>query len=218
MTDFAARRRTMVDTQVRPSDVTKYPIIDAMLSVPRELFVPTGRREAAYIGENLPIGPGRVIFEPRTLAKMLDALDLRDDEVVLDLGAGLGYSAAVLSRLAGAVVALEEDESFARETEAALVEVGADNVAVVVGPLAEGAPRHGPYDAILVEGAVETMPASIAAQLKPGGRMACLFQEGQLGICRIGHASEGGGVTWRDAFNATAPVLPGFAVQRDFVL
>lgn len=216
MTDFAARRRTMVDTQVRPSDVTKYPIIDAMLTVPRELFVPSGRRETAYIGENLPIAPSRVILEPRTLAKMLDALDIKDHELVLDLGAGLGYAAAVLARLAGAVVAIEEDKALAAETEATLAEVGVDNVAVVVAPLTEGAPRHGPYDVILVEGAVEEVPEAILAQLKEGGRIGCLFLDGALGVCRIGYLAEGG-MTWRDAFHAAAPVLPGFARRPDFV-
>jgi protein-L-isoaspartate(D-aspartate) O-methyltransferase len=216
MTDFAARRRTMVDTQVRPSDVTKYPIIDAMLAVPRELFVPVGRREAAYIGENLPIGPSRVILEPRTLAKMLDALDIKDSEVVLDLGAGLGYGAAVAARLAGAVVAVEEDEAMAGETETALAEVGADNVAVVVAPLTEGAPKHGPYDVILVEGAVERMPETLVAQLKDGGRIACLFLDGALGVCRIGYRADAR-MTWRDSFHASAPVLPGFERHADFV-
>lgn len=216
MTDYSARRRTMVDTQVRPSDVTKYPIIDAMLAVPRELFVPAGRREAAYIGENLPIGPSRVILEPRTLAKMLDALDLQDTEVVLDLGAGLGYAAAVLARLAEAVVAVEEDEAMAAEAEASLSEVGADNVAVVHAPLLEGAAKHGPYHVILLEGAVEHVPAELTDQLKDGGRIACIFLEGRLGICRIGYSIDGA-VTWRDAFHASAPVLPGFAREPDFV-
>jgi protein-L-isoaspartate(D-aspartate) O-methyltransferase len=217
MTDYAVRRRTMVDTQVRPSDVTKYPIIEAMLAVPRELFVPAGRREAAYIGENLPIAPGRVLLEPRTLAKMLDALDIRDDELVLDLGAGLGYGAAVLSRLAAAVVAVEEDGPMAADAEAALVEAGADNVAVVRAPLAEGAAKHGPYDVIVLEGAVEQVPEALLAQLKDGGRIAGIFSEGPLGVCRIGYGS-GGRVSWRDVFHASAPVLPGFARQADFVL
>ncbi len=206
----------MVDTQVRPSDVTKYPIIDAMLTVPRELFVPVGRREAAYIGENLPIGPDRVILEPRTLAKMLDALDIQDDELVLDIATGLGYSAAVMARLAEAVIALEEDEAMASEAEAALSEVGADNVAVVTGPLAEGAAQHGPYDVIAIEGAVERVPQPVLDQLKDGGRIACLFTEGTLGVCRIGYFVDGA-VSWRDAFHASAPVLPGFDRAAEFV-
>jgi protein-L-isoaspartate(D-aspartate) O-methyltransferase len=216
MTDFPARRRTMVDTQVRPSDVTKYPIIEAMLTVPRELFVPAGRREAAYIGENIPIAPSRVILEPRTLAKMLDALDIRNDELVLVVGAGLGYASAVVAHLAEAVVAVEEDEAMVREAEASLAEIGVDNVAFVHAPLAEGAAKHGPYDVILVEGAVETMPEALVAQLKTGGRIGCLFAEGSLGVCRVGYHVDGG-VSWRDAFNAAAPVLPGFARRPEFV-
>lgn len=215
MTDFPARRRTMVDTQVRPSDVTKYPIIEAMLAVPRELFVPAGRREAAYIGENIPLAPGRVILEPRTLAKMLDALDIRDDELVLVLGAGLGYSAAVIAHLAQAVVAVEEDGSMAAEAEATLAEIEADNVAVVTAPLSDGAPQHGPYDVIVVEGGVEQLPEALIAQLKAGGRIACLFIEGSLGVCRVGYKVDS--MSWRDAFNAAAPVLPGFARRSEFV-
>lgn len=217
MSDYAERRRIMVDTQVRPSDVTKFPIIDAMLGVPREVFVPAGRREAAYVGENLPIGPGRVILEPRTLAKMLDALDIRSEELVLLVGAGYGYSAAVTARLADAVIAVEEDEGLAAEAEGALSETGVDNAVVVTGPLAEGAARHGPYDVIVIEGAVERVPDALASQLKDGGRIACLFMQGRVGVCRIGYLIDGA-ISWRDAFNAAAPVLPGFAQEREFSL
>lgn len=217
MTDFARRRTTMVDTQVRPSDVTKFPIIEAMLSVPRELFVPTSRREAAYAGENVALAAGRVVLEPRTLAKMLEAADIQPDEMVLDIGSGLGYSAALAAHLAEAVIALEEDGALAAEAERALAEAGADNVAVVEGPLAEGAARHGPFDVILVEGAVEHLPAGIAAQLKEGGRIVAIFAEGALGVARVGYRIDGG-ITWRFAFNAGAPVLPGFEARRAFVL
>lgn len=215
MPDYAARRTMMVDTQVRPSDVTKFPIIDTMLTVPRELFVPTGQREAAYIGENIEIGPGRVVLEPRTLAKMLDALDLQPTELVLDIAPGYGYSAAALSRLAEAVVALEEDADFASEAESALSDVGADNVVMIIGPLAEGAAKHGPYDAILIQGGVEEVPPGILAQLKEGGRIAAVFMEGALGVCRIGYMVDGA-VSWRFAFNAGAPVLPGFTKAPAF--
>jgi len=217
MSEYATRRRMMVDTQVRPSDVTKFPIIDAMLSVPRETFVPGNKREAAYVGENLELAQGRVMLEPRTLAKMLDALDIQPGDLVLDLGSGLGYSAAVIARLAQAVVAVEDDETMARDAETLLGEAGVDNVAVLQGPLAAGAAQHGPYDAIVIEGAVETIPAALADQLKEGGRIAALFMDGALGICRIGIKS-GGAIGWRFAFNAAAPVLPGFEKDRDFAL
>lgn len=217
MTDFAARRRMMVDTQVRPSDVTKFPIIEAMLTVPRENFVPDAMRETAYAGDNVDLGAGRVLLEPRTLAKMLDGLDVQGDELVLDVGAALGYSAAVVARMAEAVVALEEDEAMAAEAQDLLADVGADNVVLQSGALAEGAAEHGPYDLILVEGGVEDVPGALIDQLKDGGRIACLFMEGALGAVRIGYKS-GGDVTWRFEFNAGAPVLPGFEKQSAFAL
>lgn len=217
MTDFATRRVMMVDTQVRPSDVTKFPIIEAMLSIPREVFVPEERREAAYVGENLSIAPGRVVLEARTLAKLLDALDVQPGELVLDLGCGLGYSAAVIARLADAVVALEEDEALAAEAQRRLSAEGVDNAAVVVGSLAAGDARHAPFDVITIEGGVEVMPQAILDQLKEGGRIGAIFMEGALGVAKIGYKIDGV-VTWRQAFNATAPVLPGFAAARGFVL
>ena len=137
MQDFATRRTMMVDTQVRPNDVTKFPIIEAMLAVAREDFVPAARREAAYVGENISVAPGRVILEARNFSKMLDALDIQPTDLVLDIGCGLGYSAAVIARMAEAVVALEEGD-LAAQAEAALAQAGCDNVAVVAGALVEG--------------------------------------------------------------------------------
>lgn len=217
MTDFALRRMMMVDNQIRPSDVTKFPIIDAMLTVARENFVPAARREAAYVGENIDLGGNRVILDPRTLAKMLDALDVQPDDLVLDIGCAHGYSAAVLSRLAEGVVAVEEEASMASDAIGNLTEAGADNVAVVEAPLSEGAPRHGPYDVILVQGAVQDLPAALLAQLGEGGRIACLFQDGALGTVRLGLCIDGV-ISWRDIFNASAPVLPGFDRQPAFSL
>lgn len=207
----------MVDTQVRPSDVTKFPIIAAMLEVPRERFVPAALVEAAYVGENLEIAPGRVLLEARTLAKMLDALNIKPDEMVLDVGCGLGYSTAVIARLAEAVVAVEEDEAMAAEAQGTLSAERVDNAAVITGPLAEGSARHGPFDVITVQGAVEEVPAALVSQLKEGGRIACLFMNGALGVCRVGIRT-GGGIAWRDVFHAGAPVLPGFVRRREFAL
>ena len=217
MTDFAARRTMMVDTQVRPSDVTKFPVIDAMLSVPREQFVPREQVEAAYISENIVLAPGRVMLEPRTLSKMLDVLNITGTELVLDIGAGYGYSSAVVARMAEAVIAVEEDGDLANEAQSILSEQGADNVAVHVGPLTEGAPQHGPYDAILIQGAVEQVPAAIIDQLKDGGRISCVFMEGALGVVRVGYKIDND-MSWRFAFNASAPVLPGFAKEAEFAL
>jgi protein-L-isoaspartate(D-aspartate) O-methyltransferase len=217
MSEFATRRVMMVDTQVRPSDVTKFPIIDAMLSVPRETFVPDDKREAAYVGENLALAPGRVVLEPRTLAKLLDALDLQPGELVLNIGCGLGYSAAVIARLAETVVAVEEDEALAADAQRILSEEGVDNAVVVTGKLSEGSAKCAPYDVITIEGGVEVIPEAILAQLKEGGRIGAVFMEGALGTVRIGYKTDGR-ITWRSVFNASAPVLPGFQTARGFLL
>ncbi len=207
----------MVDTQVRPSDVTKFPVIEAMLHVPRELYVPVARREAAYMGENLSLGGGRVLLDPRTLAKLIDALDIQRTDVVLDIGCGLGYSTAVLARIADFVVAVEDDATRADAAQSTLSEQGVDNAAVLAGPLTAGAAKSAPYDAIILQGAVEQMPAAILAQLRDGGRIGCIFAEGALGVARIGHKTDGQ-VDWRFAFNAGAPVLAGFGRAAAFVL
>jgi len=217
MSDYSTRRTMMVDTQVRPSDVTKFPIIEAMLQVPREVYVPDSKRDEAYVSENVVLGASRVMLEPRTFAKLLDGLDISPDETVLDIGCGLGYSSAILARLAEAVVAVEEDAEMATEAQQTLSSNGVDNAAVIQGVLAEGAAKHGPYDVIVVEGGVEQVPAVVLAQLKEGGRIGCTFMEGALGVARIGYKIDGE-VTWRFAFNASAPVLPGFKAPKGFVL
>ncbi|MEM9392722.1 MAG: protein-L-isoaspartate O-methyltransferase [Pseudomonadota bacterium] len=217
MTDFANRRTLMVDTQVRPSDVTKFPIIEAMLHVRREVFTPDEMQEIAYAGENIPLGPNRVLLEPRTFAKMLDALDLSRDELVLDLGCGLGYSSAVLARLVDAVVAVEEDEAMAKEAEARLLAEEVDNAAVLTRPLCEGSAKHGPYDVIIIEGGVGAVPEALTAQLKDGGRMVCLFMKNGLGSVEIGYKFDEQ-VSWRYEFNAAAPILPGFEKAEAFSL
>lgn len=217
MPDFAQLRTTMVDTQVRPSDVTKFPIIEAMLTTPRENFVPASKRDGAYVGEHVDLGGGRVVLDPRVLAKMLDALNIQNDELVLDLGCGLGYSSAVMARMAQAVVAVEEDEDMAKEAASALSDNGSDNVIVETGPINAGAPQHGPYDVIILQGGVEELPSGILAQLKEKGRICAIFLDGALGIVRIGYKLEGE-VTWRMVFNATAPVLSGFEKHAEFAL
>ena len=217
MSEFATRRVMMVDTQVRPSDMTKFPIIDAMLSVPRETFVPDDKREVAYVGENLALAPGRVVLEARTLAKLLDALDVQPGDLVLDLGCGLGYSTAVIARLAETVVAVEEDEALAADAQRILSEEGVDNAVVVTGKLTDGAAKCAPYDVITVEGGVEVMPDSVLAQLKDGGRIGAVFMDGAVGTARIGYRIDGS-MTWRSVFNAAAPVLPGFRKAQGFTL
>lgn len=215
MIDYQAARIAMVDGQVRPSDVTLYPIIDAMLNVPREVYVPTDMRAVAYVGKHIDLENSGVVLAPRILAKMLETLDIQPNELVLDIGVGMGYSAAVIARLAEAVIAVEENAELAGIAETTLSEQSADNAIVHTGSLAAGAAEHGPYDAIVIEGGVEVLPDSLLSQLKIGGRIAAIFIDGPNGQCRIGVRTEAG-ISWDAVFDATAPVLSGFEVEKPF--
>ena len=215
MIDFLARRTTMVDTQVRPADVTKFPIIDAMLQVRREMFVPDNLRETTYADAILNLGNGRYILEPRTFAKMLDAVDIQRNELVLDVGCGFGYSAAVIGRFAEAVVALEENEAMVAESEAILAAEGCLNVAIVQGKLTDGAAQHSPFDVIMIEGAVDKIPEGLVAQLVEGGRIVAVFRQKDHGAVRVGYKTDGR-MSWRFACNAYAPVLSGFETAHAF--
>ncbi len=215
MTDFSTQRVMMVDTQVRPSDVTKFPIIAAMLAVPREEFVPAALRETAYIGESLDLGAGRVVMDARVFAKLLDALDIQPHEQILDIGCGLGYCAAVIARLGAYVVAVEQDPDLAAQANAALAAQSVVNVVVQTCGLTAGV--KGLFDVILIEGGVGQVPDALLDNLKDGGRIAAVFMQGALGIAKIGHKS-GKDVTWRYAFNASLPVLSGFETATEFAL
>lgn len=217
MTVSQTLRRVMVDTQVRPSDVTKFPIIAAMLDVPREAFVPGPARPVAYSDAPVSLGGGREMPEARVLAKMLDALDIRLTDQVLVIGGALGYSTAVLARMAESVVMIEDDPDRVAEAEAALAQAQVSNAVVLEGALAAGAPQAAPFDVILIEGGVEQVPAALSDQLAEGGRMIALFQEGRTGRARLGRRVEDH-LAWRDVFDASAPVLPGFAAPRGFAL
>ncbi len=217
MTDFATLRTTMVDTQIRPSDVTKFPIIDAMLSVRREAYVPDSKQAAAYADTIVDLGEGRYLLDPRTFARILDALDIQPDEMVLDLGCGFGYSAAVIGHMAEAVVAVETNEAMVETAERTLAEEGSTNVVVTAGALSEGHAKTGPYDVIVIEGAVQTVPSSLIDQLADGGRIACLFDQAGMGAIKVGYKIDGA-VSWRFVCNAGAPVLEGFAKHDEFSL
>jgi protein-L-isoaspartate(D-aspartate) O-methyltransferase len=199
----------MVDTQIRPADITKFPIIDAMLKVRREMFVPDQMRQTAYTDSIVYLGGDRIVLDPRSFGKMLDAVNIQGDELVLDIGSGLGYSAAVIGKVCEAVVALEEDDDMASNSETILATEGCLNVAVLQGTLCAGATKHAPFDVIVIEGAVEEISGELTAQLADGGRIAGIFSQKGQGILRVGYKTQGK-ISWRFVCNAYAPVLAGF--------
>ena len=212
MTDFAAARRNMVDGQVRPADVTDLRIISAMLEVPREHFVPPQAMELAYLDLGLPVGESgpkpRCLLKPMLLAKLVQAAELEPTDRVLVVGCATGYSAAVVARIAGQVVALEQDEKLAQAAQSALS--GLPNTSVVKGPLSDGWAQGAPYDVILIDGAVERLPEAFRRQLKDGGRLVCILGASPGASAMLYRRSDGelGG---RPIFDAVAALLPGFA-------
>lgn len=219
MLDFATARRMMVDGQVRTADVTDPRILGAMLELPRERFLPDGKAQLAYLDLDLPLGEGgartpRRMLKPMVLAKLLQAAEIGETDRVLDIGCGSGYGAALLAQLAGAVVALEQDETLLKQAKAALS--GSPNVTVVAGPLLAGAAANGPYDAIVLEGATEVVPAELIGQLKEGGRLVCVLRAGAVGKA-MAYRLIGGELSGRPIFDAAAPLLPGFDKPAAFV-
>ena len=222
MDDFTSARTKMVDNQLRTQSVTDYEVLSAMGAVPREQFLPPAGRALAYIDSDLvvtaagPDGPARYMMEPAPLARLVQLAEVDKADVVLVVGCGSGYSAAVLARLANSVVALEQDADLAARASETLTELGVDNVAVVTGSLEAGYPSEAPYDVIFVDGAVEVVPAALTEQLKDGGRLVAVVGYGRSAAATIFRRS-GGDVGSRVAFDADVQPLPGFRRPKAFV-
>jgi protein-L-isoaspartate(D-aspartate) O-methyltransferase len=215
MQDYAAAREMMVDCQVRPSDVTRYGIVDSMLTVPRERFVPPSKRSVAYAGEAVEMASGRWLLDPRVFAKMVDSAEIEPSDAVLDIASGLGYSSAVLSPLCRAVISVESDEAMAKSAEETLSSLSCDNVAVLTGELAEGAPSEAPFEVIMIQGGVADVPQALFDQLADRGRLVAVWMSGDFGQVRVSTKS-GTSISHRWVFDAAAPILPGFAKQAAF--
>jgi len=216
MFDAATARRLMVEGQVRTADVTDADLLEAMQTLPRERFLPPSLAQLAYVDGDIPIGSGRALLKPMVLAKLIQAARVGREERVLDVGCGTGYSTAVLARLAGSVIGLEQDPELARQAKDALADVGAEKVEVAVGPLTAGWPPGGPYDVILLEGATEIAPEALGRQLRPAGRLVGVYGRFPAAKATIFHLIEGQ-LVGRPIFDAAAPLLPGFVAPPAFV-
>ncbi len=216
MADSALQRKNMVESQVRPSDVTDRRIMAAMQDIPRERFVPEGQRSLAYMDEAIPFGGGRGLLAPRIFARLVQLGNIGANDRVLDVGCLTGYSAAVLGHLAGHITALESDAGLALTARIELAAKTAANVDVVTGALAAGHAAGAPYDVIIVEGATERMPEALTDQLAPGGRLVAIEASGR----RLGQAviitKSASGLTKRVAFEASGFLLPGFEKPAAF--
>ncbi|MER9950244.1 protein-L-isoaspartate O-methyltransferase [Mesorhizobium sp. M0047] len=211
--DFSELRVKMVDGQVRTTDVTSAPLLEAMLVVPREAFVGAAQRDLAYIDEDIRIATGadgaRYLMEPSPLAKLIQLAEIKSTDSALDVGCGTGYASAILSRLARSVVALESDSALAETARSTLSSLGCSNVTVVQGALPQGHAAQAPYDVIFVGGSVTEVPVPLLDQLAEGGRLVAVEGQGNSGLARL-FFKAGGVVTGRRAFNAAIKPLPGF--------
>jgi protein-L-isoaspartate(D-aspartate) O-methyltransferase len=216
MTDFAKARRNMVDGQLRPNEITDPALLDAFRDIPRERFAPRGLAGLAYGDDDLPLGNGRFLMEPRVLGRLLQAAEIGRDDVVLDLGCATGYSSAIISRLANMVVGVESDEDMAKRAGTALSDLKVDNAAVMTGALARGYPEQGPYDVILVNGAVAELPEAVIEQLSEGGRLVTVLAPPRAMGRAVLVRRLGGHWSQRALFDASVPWLPGFEPKPVF--
>ena len=235
MSGFTIARQKMVDGQVRPSDVTDIRIIDAMLAVPREAFVPPAQQAMAYLDIDLDVSAGlsetglsktglaktglaekRYLIKPVVTAKMLQAAEIRDTDNVLVVGCATGYSAAIVAKLAAQVTATEGDASLAAKAKDALAGLGFANVTVRAAAAADGDAANAPYDVIMLNGATEVTPVGLYRQLKDGGRLVGVFAMMQPQRATLVTHSHGDFGT-RALFDAAVPVLPGLGRLPAFI-
>jgi protein-L-isoaspartate(D-aspartate) O-methyltransferase len=217
MTDFAAARHNMIEGQIRTNKVTDPALLDALAALPREQFVPAERRSAAYIDDDIRIGADRYMMEPMVLARLLQTAEPTRTDVALDVGCGTGYATAVLARLTATTIGLESDASLARAAGETLARLAIDNAIVVEGKLADGFPKHGPYDVILVNGAVTEFPPALLDRLAEGGRLVGVRRPGNGPGAAMLMLKRHGAVAGRTLFEAATPYLAGFQPKPRFV-
>ncbi len=218
MVDFTLARRIMVDGQLRTFDVNDIPLLDAMDTVPRERFVLPGREDLAYMDQHILVSDGserRFMLSPMILGRLIQALGIEAGDKVLDVAAGRGYASAVFAELGARVTALESDEALAAAASQSLAAAGFADVAVETGPLEQGCARNAPYDAILINGAVETRPEELLRQLAEGGRLVCVKGQGRAARATL-HVRTGDAFGERSLFDAAAPLLAPFTLKPSF--
>lgn len=216
MADFATARRRMVDNQLRTSNVTDRRILTAMEEVPRERFVPEARQALAYTDTDHSLGNGRSLASPAPFAKLIQLAEIDHTDAVLDVGAGTGYSTAVLSRLGAHVTGLESDPALVAAARALLTELGVANVSIAQGALdGAGQPRDA-FDVIVLEGAVAAEPTALFALLRDGGRLVALLRRNGAGVAHV-YVKTAGKVATRAEFNTALPPLAPVSRDESFV-
>ena len=213
--DYNTARKNMIESQIRTNKVVDEALMSSMGQAPREKFLPDALRGIAYVDEDLQLNAERCLLEPRVLARLLQALALAPGDAVLDIASGTGYAAAVMARLAAAVFAQESDAELQGKAAGLFGELALDNIVPVDGDLGEGCRKHAPYNAILIEGAVDFVPAVILDQLAEGGRLAAIVVDNGIGRATL-YRKDAGHISRRVIFDAHAPVLKEFRNPAEF--
>ncbi|ALE03660.1 protein-L-isoaspartate O-methyltransferase family protein [Bartonella ancashensis] len=220
--NFTELRRKMVDNQIRTVDVTDLSVLEAFLSVPREDFVLEDSKGLSYFDLDVVVSPKqsgvseRCLMKPAALAKLLQLSAVKSSDVVLNIGANVGYCAALLSRIAKSVIALESDKSLSQRAAKILRDHQCSNVLVVCGALEKGYTVKAPYDLVFIEGAVDFIPKDIFDQMKEGGRLVVVKGHGNAGVAQI-YVKEDAGISVRRDFNLSVKPVPGFLKEPCFV-
>lgn len=219
MTNYAAARTHMVDSQIHTMGVVDEAILEAFRTVPREQFVPTERMGVAYNDEDLAVGPGRYLLEPLTQARMMQAAEPVPSDIVLDVGGATGYSAALLAKIAMRVVAVDDNAGFLAHAEKEWIQQGLTSIIPHLGALAEGCATHGPYSLIFVNGSVAEIPESLTRLLAAEGRLVAVVKgrNDKIGKAVLVKKSASGALSERVLFDAAVPYLPGFEPKAEFV-
>ena len=208
--DYLTARRNMVESQIRTNRITHQGIIKGFEEVPREMFVPDYLATVAYVDEKLMVSEGRYLLEPMVLAMLLQAAKIKNEDVVLEIGCGTGYSTAIISRLAGTVVAVEEDKALANLATENLVELGVDNAAIMTNPLINGYNKQQPYNVIVFSGSVTSIPQNIVEQVADNGRIVAVVNKNDSLGKGVLITKFGSSVSTEEIFDAWTPYLPGF--------
>ena len=220
MDEFKQARENMVDCQVRTNDVTDHAVLTALLSVPRERFVPPALRPFSYIDEDLSLDEigesGRYLMEPGPFAKLLQLAEIGADDIVLDVGCGSGYSTAVLAKLCNSVVAIEKCGDLSEYASKALADLEIFNAVVICDPLTDGYTQEAPYDVVFIGGAIQTIPDEIFDQVREGGKVVAVEGQGNAATAKV-FRKHNGTMTSHTAFNCSVKPLPGFEAAPQFV-
>lgn len=212
--DFQAARRAMVESQLRPNNVYDPVVIGAMAITPREGFVSEARRASAYIDRAIPLGNGREFNPPLVTGLMLTRANVLSSDDVLIVAAGTGYIAALLAPIVASVVALEDDHTLFAALDRNMAASG--NVTTVHGPLDKGCPKAAPYSLIIIDGAVEMIPAPLIRQLKDDGRLLCGLQDGGVTRLAVGR-KVGDEITLSDFADSDIAPLSAFARPAEYI-